>query len=445
MKHLLLLAGFSLMPLAASGDHAPMISTRLYRNVFPQGEITVGTPPPARIQPKATAHAVPDARPSGRGGVSRRFANDRLNGRVGVELPRGTWEVAWQVDLDPRYPADALLAADERILILSPLQWSLLDGRGRPLARGPRGGSDVVLAADRGLFHEVDAFGAWTARSLADGTTRYHTLLPNGASFARYFVVAHQTRHVAVGIEQPLGAHDGEGRAPRETLIEAFSAPEPIETDETAMLRSATESAELRLDTLKTAAAHDDGMLVLALADTVLWLDLKLQPVAAFEDRFAPEMLSLDETRTAYLVAETGTRHQLSAITSAGERLYMFELPKRLVPLRQPPIVGYDHGVYLLSERMIVALAADGEIRWARPAAAGFAGGFVTGNGQLLASDGGEVVAFDEDGQRRSLYAFVGERRLTSPVLTDAGEILVASEKVLYCLVRRPGRPAPEP
>jgi hypothetical protein len=66
------------------------------------------------------------------------------------------------------------------------------------------------------------------------------------------------------------------------------------------------------------------------------------------------------------------------------------------------------------------------------------AGAVVTANDQLLVSVGSMLLAFDEKGERRTLYAFEGEELVTQPILTERERIIVATQESLYYLVPKP-------
>jgi hypothetical protein len=59
--------------------------------------------------------------------------------------------------------------------------------------------------------------------------------------------------------------------------------------------------------------------------------------------------------------------------------------------------------------------------------------GTITADHQVLVSDGPELVAFDETGQRRVLASFDAPL-VTAPVLTDQGHLLVATAQHLHRL-----------
>ncbi|MEP6904232.1 MAG: hypothetical protein ABJA66_21110, partial [Actinomycetota bacterium] len=65
------------------------------------------------------------------------------------------------------------------------------------------------------------------------------------------------------------------------------------------------------------------------------------------------------------------------------------------------------------------------------------AGAVVTAENQLLMSDGSELGVFEANGHYRTLYKFKDESLQTPPTLTSRGELVVATDKKLYCLAIR--------
>lgn len=108
------------------------------------------------------------------------------------------------------------------------------------------------------------------------------------------------------------------------------------------------------------------------------------------------------------------------------------QLPGRL---SGGPAVGRDGVIYVASsDKLLYALAPDGQTRWTAPLDELPAGGLgLSGQGDVLIADAeGGVTAFDATGARKWRAVIdAGRRALSSPVIDDAGNAYVALEGTL--------------
>jgi outer membrane protein assembly factor BamB len=180
--------------------------------------------------------------------------------------------------------------------------------------------------------------------------------------------------------------------------------------------------------------AMHENFPVLARRGAVDFLDLSLNTQRRLEADITPHGLSLDETGRSYLLCAVQNRQQLWILTPTGE-YSATSLPDGVAAFHRPPVVGYDHRIYLLALDRILCLSASGQIEWQYQAPGRVAGAAVSTNGQLLASIGDAVVALNPGGEDRTLCRVAGEQLMGSPILGSAGELYALTGRRLHCFV----------
>ncbi len=177
------------------------------------------------------------------------------------------------------------------------------------------------------------------------------------------------------------------------------------------------------------AAAHNDKI-VFCYPGRLIIADSTLHIIAAFSDNFTPVSISTDETGRIYLLNDNEKGRCIWVITKDGERLYAADIPNAIV---HPPIVGFDHRVFIPCEKSIAVIEQNGEQKLSYILKHGFDGAIVTADDKLLVCDGPDLVAFDKNGESTILYNFGSDDLCTPPAITEEGKILVASKQYLYC------------
>jgi outer membrane protein assembly factor BamB len=104
----------------------------------------------------------------------------------------------------------------------------------------------------------------------------------------------------------------------------------------------------------------------------------------------------------------------------------------------RPPIIGYDHRVYILGDGLIQAIGPDGKLVWEQRTSQRPAGAAITLDGQLLVTEGNTVFAYSRRGEPTRLYSAGRQELTTAPVLTRKRGLLVASGREFYCLEAKP-------
>jgi hypothetical protein len=185
-------------------------------------------------------------------------------------------------------------------------------------------------------------------------------------------------------------------------------------------------------DTLMTVVTEDT--IVAATEGRIYFLDFDLN----FKDAWAaadflPLGISLDEHNYVYLQVRVGTAVRLWKIDNNAGLLWDIPVPSESAVIFQPPVVAYDHTVYLLSARQVLAIGEDGKVLWKRAGAGPIRGGLVTADNRLLITEGSMVTVFDRAGNREVVYDF-GDTLTTPPALTPDGVIYAASRSSLYAI-----------
>jgi hypothetical protein len=394
--------------------------------------------PSRPIRPAEKLPLLPRAAPTGVASVSQLFVDAERNSRLATKLGPmledrvRKWKVHWLADTSEYMRPFALLHLSQRTVLYGDSDWQLFDAGGRTVRNGPLGASGVALDPERQVFYAADQFGTIAARRLLDGDPTFSVALHQGTKFARRYIAPSGRLLVTSSFEIPVDAHEPD---PEYSIVETTDLGEPQDVKRWDEDHGPPVIQDLVCKTMFMLATLHGGSIVLALRNGVYVLDLNLEIRRALTGTFSPVELSLDEAGRIYLILQSGSGTALWLVTPEGERLYSFQLPPGISDVSSPPIVGYDHTVYLLAGQHILAVAPDGKLDWSKPAAGTIAGAVVTADDQLLVSEGNAVTAWSRESERRVLYTFP-EALSTPPVLTETGDLLVASQLHLYCLTR---------
>lgn len=389
--------------------------------------------PAIGIHPAARPAAVATAAPGPHASYHQAFANGQLNSRVGARLPAGDWAVEWSAPLDPQLTPAFVLEDGDRIVVRSAM-WALFDRAGASLGSGQAAGPPVVLDAAQNLFYSILPSGYFSAAHLSDGQPAYMFLPSFGDTFSRVYLARRGSRILVVGEERALDPH-GE-RQPWRSLVEINDVGDPVRTSAGGRVTGSQPVGSLEIPSPHVVAASAGDTIVAAAPGEIYVTNWKLEGRAVLEGSFEPRAMSLDEAGRIYLIVESGDKTSLWLLTADGERVYSYEFPPGSSAGLRPPMVGYDHTVYAIAGRFLYAIGPDGKLNWSREAKARLSGAVVSGDDQLLTSEGSQVVAWNQAGERRVVHSF-DEELTTPPVLTADGRLLVASRRALYSLVLR--------
>ncbi len=363
------------------------------------------------------------------------YGNEQRNSRLATSLPDGTWKEIWKAEVLADAPPRFVLQGGDRVLIQAAV-WQLFDMNGKRLAAERSGPAPILLDATDQFLYFFNTAGRLVAHKLSDGQLAYSTSANLGDE-GSYSLIASRGQHLlTAGSERQLDPH-GHHR-PNNSLIEIVDLGKPLEISSAGSLQSKKKVGSLSLSANQMILAIIGETVVAVAPDNIVTTDWKFSRTAVFSGTFTPLTMSVDETGAIYLVVRDDGGHALWRVNTQGERLYSVNLPNEMEEIRTPPIVSHDHKAYLFATNRLMAIDAQGSVVWENKFRSPIGGAVVTGNDYLLVSADSDLLAYDPDGRSRVLQSFPGETLCTPPVLSNRGEIYVATEKVLYCLRVQP-------
>jgi outer membrane protein assembly factor BamB len=125
-------------------------------------------------------------------------------------------------------------------------------------------------------------------------------------------------------------------------------------------------------------------------------------------------------------------RTWLWVLTPTGQRTAAYALKPEHGNVLAPPVIGYDHTIYLVASGL-VAFDAYGDLLWEQWPRGRFGGAGATTDGKLLVV-AGDLSTYDAKGQQTMLFAAPGVTLVTPPAMSAAGEIFAASKDMVFCL-----------
>jgi hypothetical protein len=377
--------------------------------------------PPLRI------HSLPGAIPPPRAAatpaaVTHRFGSPALNGRLGEPLPDGDWKVRWEADLEPGLNTAAVLSGWDRLLVWGWLGWQLFDAAGKAVASGPLDSADVLLDDQEPLIFLVDGAGKFSARRADSGAQAYLLEAPSRRLFQVSFLARYRQHLVAGSASRPPQPHAAV--MPHTCVVQAHR----LDGERAAVER------ELTRDVAQVLMAMHQDTLAIATGNRIYLAGANLNIRAAIEGEFEPLAMSLDEAGRIYLIVRDHQGQALWVVTPEGGRVVSYRLPAGARAGTVPPLVAYDHQVYILASGRLLAIGPSGKLLWEQ-AVSEAAAGSVSADGALLLANGADLVRFTASGERRTLHQF-GEWLRAPAIVTAAGELIAATGNRLYCLAR---------
>jgi hypothetical protein len=384
----------------------------------------------------APAPPAPAARPDGSGYLSP-FAGAAANSRSSFGLPGGELAPRWTIDLPPSLQPRFVLHDRNRILLCG-REWMLLEAGGRVIASGPAAGWPVTLDMARGLFYHMAAGGRVAAARAADGVAVFTFLPAQGDVFSRKLIARRGARILVAGAERDLTPRDAGPPARLSSALDAVDLTDPVKTSSMGTLRPAAPQQTLSLPWPNAVFAANDRMVAAAAPGRIYIIDWNLQVARTLDAPLQPTAMSLDETGRIYLALKRiGKPDALWVVTPEGALVSSFEFPRETAPLLSPPIVTWNHGVYLVAGTAILALDAALQLKWIRSTQTPLAGAVALPDGSLLASEGAVIALWDAAGERSVVYDAVNEAFEAPPAPVATGDLLAATANHLYCLATR--------
>lgn len=390
----------------------------------PQPVQLPGTP----IRP--STYAAIDRAPAGRGGWPRRYGDEGATSRFVGNAAGGRWKIRWHSPIEEGYVPDVVLVDGDRIVLQAGTSWQMFErATGEPVTKGRVGSAGVVMDSPNGLFYVMDPDGPLSAMRLSNGSTAYRMNLAMGDVFGRPFFARRGARMIEVGVEREAFPH--RPSPPNRSFLEFFDLGEPPSRNSVGIVDNLTAGALLHVETASLVAAMSRDAVVFAVPGRVYHSSTDLHPKIALEGSFKPLALSVEASGRAHLVVEVEGRKELWVVEPDGRRPVAVPYPGDAVA---PPMIGYDHRIYVVTPSRITAFEPDGKVAWTRERSGGLGGG-ISEDDRLVVANGREVVAYAKDGEVETIVA-LPEAAATAPVLVGDREIVVASKTRLYGLVR---------
>lgn len=362
------------------------------------------------------------------------WSNAACNGRVGRALPRGLWMPKWSLaldeDLEPRH---VLCDGVRRVVVTGRRNWLLADLGGARIARGPMVPLDGALDLARDALWVGHPSGTLAGVSLHDGAERWTESVVGAEGRERSLRVLADGALAVLSRETRWQPHVGD--LPPYTTLELRDLGAPVVANADGFVTSSTRRAVLRRERPRLLVSATPYGLVAAAEHRLYWLSPTLEVRATVDGMFIPLFLSTDEAERAYLIAQTAAGISLWVVRSDGGLLLDEEIPDALGDPRAPPVVGYDHRVFVACTQGLHVTGAPGLAPWrAPPLSRGPGGVTVTGNHHAVVCVGDAVKMFGRDGVAVQEYRVENETLTVAPVLTLEGMLLVASSRRLVCL-----------
>ncbi len=356
----------------------------------------------------------------------------RLDAALGDPLGV-TWVQRFATPLRADTRAHSLLQFGTALIVQASV-WQLfgLDGKARRAGRS--GSSPLLISPGDRSFRWVNSDGYLVSAPLSTGEAfwSYGLQLGDGASYP--FVAARENRMFVLGGEL-AGNPEAHPRPATHFALQAIDLVPPFEVSPAGNLRSAHTLGALTVEFSGdvVGALNHDGV-VIAWRDHVLTVGLDLVPGRLLTDSFVPRALSVGEAGRVYLVVRTSEGPRLWMLNAEGQRVFSAPLPDDAADTRVPPVVARDHRVFVVTDTRIVAFSPTGDRLWEFEPPHGRPRAMVTADGWLLVAAGETLGVFDAEGRSATLFHAPGEVFRTAPIVTPAGEIMVATERSLICI-----------
>ena len=313
-------------------------------------------------------------------------------------------------------------------------EFVVLNGAGHQILEDYSGRSPIAIDGRAKLFQLITSTSSWEVRHLSSGELAFRNALPYDENYSWPVLYRAGSRMLAFADIQPALRHSGQDKG--SSLLQLIEVQTPIETDESKLVRNLARFEALQLSVESACAAAQNDTIAIAAAGVLALFDSTLKVTAALSMDFEPLFVSMDEAGWIYLSGASNRNRALWVLNPQGARTAAWTVPPDVADPFQPPILGYDHRVYLLTASQLVALGDRAELRWSKPVPGGALGAGVTVDGRVLVSAANALLAFDPSGGHKELHKFE-DRITTPPVYTAHHEIVVGAGNKVYCLAKR--------
>ncbi len=360
------------------------------------------------------------------------FGSARAISRVWRHVGRGPLVERARAELGAGFAPRFVFAHGDRVVAQGGGRWALLADDGALVTAGALGpGAMAIDAAGRAVWL-VAPSSFLAARRLTDGKTELTVPIAGGQRFMRTLLAPVEHALVVASAEAPSSRPPRPGVA---STIQRLELGAPPRLDADGLMENARTTATWHRDEQPLLMARDREGWIVAARDRLYRFDAALAVREVFAGSFTPARLSADESGRAYLIVTAGETRELWIVGAGGERV---RRTLTFAPIA-PPLVGPAHDVFVVGATAVAAFTPEGAPRWTR-SLSGAAGAIALPDGRLLISEGATLITFDGQGAREQLHA-AGEPLRTPPVVTAAGEVVVATAQRVLWLRSAPPQP----
>ena len=362
----------------------------------------------------------------------RPFANEMLNSRIPVKVTYKPLEIKWKIPIDPFFPADFILTANDNFVAFGSGRWQLLDAGGKSEAADFLGNSDIIFDAEHGLFYYADRLGQITAVELSSHEKLYSMQVNGLEDVKRKFIYRNDGSFLIADNIVNKNPHNPSPN--RFILLESYAIDDPP-IIENGNLTSYKELNQTFFSAGNSASAANKNTFVCAINNKIIISGMDLALKSEIDGEFTPVTLSLDESGRIYMtVINSENKLALWVVSPEGELLVDTKIPVEDKQNLVPPIVAYDHSIFLVFNDRVFSYTEDGKLRWQTFTTGETGGAVVTSDNKLLLSEGEYIMQIDESGERQFIFQFPGERLTTPPIVNVNNEIIAATESSIYLL-----------
>lgn len=355
------------------------------------------------------------------------YSNFAQNSRSTGECKVNKFEIKWKSALRPSFPPSFIIQNGNRILIEARV-WQLFNENGILIRSGDQGTSHFIIEKKNKLFFYVNKIGELTGCQLENGAQICASSILYGDIYVRPFMTVRNQSMFFIENERQLDPHMHHlakfSNVSKYNLHDIFSPGK-------SSFRSAKSEGYLSVESNSIIGAGLLENMVFSFPDKIIIANESLSIIHGYGEDFKPVAISTDEAGRIYLLNDNDKGRCLWVISKAGEKLYSVEVPGALI---HPPIVGYDHRVFIPCEKSMVVIEEDGEQLMNYRLNQKYIGAVITADDKLLICDGHDLRAFNKAGEAVTLFRSEDGHFSTPPVITETGNILVASKEHLYCL-----------
>jgi len=364
------------------------------------------------------------------------FQNVMQNSRCANQLPEDQWHIGNKKEIYPDFNPRYILYIPNSVYIRGDMLWMLLDSKGNDISTSVGGsGERAYISHETKTLIQSEPGGKISIRTLSNGESTATFNAKFGSSMAHALIYTLGEKVFFAGSKLPVPGVQSDSQD-LFSILERADIPSGDKSSRDLLLEDEIKSKPkpVLFDSPHICAVGFEDNVIVAEENRILFFDTSLQVVNLIKGEFKPVALSVDEMCRMHMIVSVEGKSELWIVNREGGKECTIPLFKPFDKVEIPPIIGFDHTVYLITQNHILAACPDGRILWELPAKDIIKGAVITQDGKLLVTEGGEVAFYSLGGDRETLFKLEDEVICTPPVLSSDGKISFASEKNLYSI-----------